>query len=294
MKLKILKGVQIEVGEAEIQKEFESNLGLIEDGLQHVDSYVRIGNGIIDTLAIDGNLRPVIIEFKKPDAPEQDALVQALDYYRWCIENLDWIERYIKKFKPALLPADKKLSSEVRIILVARDFEDRIKRIALAVEPEVKLISYSFFEKGPEEVGLGYRVVIDSSEEEITAPEIYTTISERFEERPDVRPTFDRLVQRIRESVDPEIDIEKSKNIKAAKYSIVFKHKINYMYLNFRRDHLRLTILGLASEPPNERIIVITAPWAQKQKWGEVKISRPEDTDDELITWIKNAYAQAA
>jgi len=81
MKLKILKEAQVEVGEAKIQKEFESNLGLIEDNLQHVDSYVRIGNGVIDTLAIDDDLRPVVIEFKKPDASEQDAMIQALDYY---------------------------------------------------------------------------------------------------------------------------------------------------------------------------------------------------------------------
>lgn len=294
MKLKILKEAQVEVDEAGIQKEFESNLELVEEGLQHIDSYVRIGNGIIDTLALDDDLRPVIIEFKKPDASEQDALVQALDYYGWCVENLDWLEKYIRKFKPALLPADKKLSEEVRIMLVARDFEDRIKRIALTVEPEAKLISYSFFEKGPEEVGLGYRVVVDSSEEEITAPEILPTISEHFDKRPELLPAFDKLVARVRESVDPEIDAEKSKNIKSAKYCIVFKHKINYMYLNFRRDHLRLSILGLASEPRNERIIIITAPWAQKQKWSEVKISKPEDIDDELITWIKNAYDRAA
>jgi len=178
-------------------------------------------------------------------------------------------------------------------MVVARDFEDRVRRIALAVEPEVKLISYNLFEKAPDEVGLGYRVVVDSSEAEITAPEIPPTISEHFDERSELRPAFDRLVAQIKESVDPEIDVEKSKNIKSAKYSIVFKHKINYMYLNFRRDHLRPCILGLASEPPSERIIVITAPWAQKQKWGEVKISKPEDVDDELITWIKHTYDRA-
>lgn len=292
-KLKILKEVQVEVDEAGIQKEFESNMGLMEDNLQHVDSYVRIGNGVIDTLAIDDDLRPVIIEFKKPDASERDAMIQALDYYVWCMENLDWLEKYVRKFRPSLLPADKKLSDEVRLMVIAKDFEDQIKRIALAVEPEVKLISYNFFEKAPDKVGLGFRVVVDSSEAGIKPIEIPPTISEHFDERPELRPAFDRLVARIKESVDPEIDMEKSKNIKSAKFSIVFKHKINYIYLNFRRDHLRLSILGLASEPPNERIIVITADWAQKQKWGEVKISKPEDVDDELMTWIKHAYDRA-
>jgi hypothetical protein len=293
-KITLLKEAQVEVHEAEIQKAFESNLGLIEDGLQYVESFVRIGNGVIDTLAIDDNLRPVIIEFKKPDASDRDALVQALDYYVWCKENLDWLEEYIRKFKPSLLPADKNLSDEIRLIVVAGDFEDRVKRIALAIEPEIKLISYNFFEKGSNEVSLGYRVVLDSSEAEITAPEIPPTISEHFDEKPDFRPVFDKLVARIKELVDPEIDVEKSKNIKSAKYSIIFKHKINYIYLNFRRDHLRLTILGLASEPPNKRIIPITAAWAQKQKWGDVKVSKPEDIDDELMTWIKNAYNRAA
>jgi len=293
MKLKILKEAQAEVSEAEIQKEFESNLGLIEDNLQYVDSGVRIGNGVIDTLAVDEDLRSVIIEFKKPDASERDAMIQALDYYVWCAENIDWLEKYIRKFKPSVLPADKKLSDEVRIIVVAKDFEDRVKRIALAVEPEVKLISYNFFEKTPDEVGLGFRVVVDSSEAGIKPVEIPPTIPEHFDKRPELRPAFDGLVARIKELVDPEIDVEKSKNVKSAKYSIVFKHKINYMYLSLKRDHLRLTILGIASKPSNERIIFITAVWAQKQKWGEVKISKPEDVDDELMTWIKHAYDRA-
>lgn len=294
MKLKFLKGAQeVEVDEGEIQKEFESNLGLIEDNLRYVDSGVRIGNGIIDTLAIDDDLRPVIIEFKKPDASERDAMIQALDYYVWCRENLDWLEKYIRKFKPSLLPADKKLSDEVRIMVVAEDFEDRVKRIALAVEPEVKLISYNFFEKTPDEVSLGFRVVVDSSEAGIKPVVIPPSIAEHFDERPELRPAFDRLVTQIKELVDPEIDVEKSKNVKSAKYSIVFKHKINYIYVNFRRNHLRLSILGIASEPPNERINVITADWAQKQKWGEVKIFKPEDVDDELMTWVKHAYDRA-
>ncbi|MEM2619508.1 MAG: DUF5655 domain-containing protein [Candidatus Hadarchaeales archaeon] len=291
MKLKMLKEAQVEVSEEEIRKEFESNLGLIEKGLQYIDSLVRIGNGIIDTLAIDGDLRPVIIEFKGPGGSEQDALIQALDYYTWCKENLDWVEEYIRKSKPALLPEGKKLSEDVRIILIAKDFEDRIKRVCLVVEPEVKLISYSFFERTPEEVGLLPRIVLDSSEEKGIRLEIPTTISEHFEEQPELRPAFDELVSRIKQSVDPEIDVDKSKNIKAAKGYIGFWHKIIYMYLQVRRDYLLLSILGLASKLPNERIIPITArAWPPKQKWGRVKISEPKDVDDELISWIKEAY----
>jgi hypothetical protein len=60
MKLKPLKSVeQVKVSEAEIQRVLESNLDQIEEGLKLVGSFVRIGIGVIDTLALDEDLVPI-------------------------------------------------------------------------------------------------------------------------------------------------------------------------------------------------------------------------------------------
>lgn len=81
-KLTLMKESVEAIAESDIQREFETNLGVLEENLQYIDSFIRIGLGMVmDTLAVDSNLKPVIIEFKKPDASDQDALIQSLDYY---------------------------------------------------------------------------------------------------------------------------------------------------------------------------------------------------------------------
>src|SRR5881396_2262438 len=93
-----------DISEKEIQHVFETHLGDIEEGLQHVHSFVTIPVGFIDTLSIDSEGRPVIVEFKKPESSDKDALIQALDYYSWCKQNPAWLDGYIKKMKPDLIP----------------------------------------------------------------------------------------------------------------------------------------------------------------------------------------------
>jgi hypothetical protein len=293
MKLKPLKSVeQVEVSEAEIQKALESNLNQIEEGLRLVGSFVRIGIGVIDTLALDEDLCPVIIEFKKPGASDQDALIQALDYCVWCRENIDWLEEYIRKQKPDLLPQGQSLSEEVRIIIVAKDFEERTKRVAQAVEPEVKFVSYDFYEIGPDEVGIGFRTVWASEAEIMGAerPSVPPTLWEHFDRRPNLRPIFEELANRVKKEVDPEIDIDRGKGVKSIVTGIAFKRRVNYMYIELKRDHLKVFILGLASEPPSERINPLTQSWALTHRWGFVRLYRKEDVDDELLRWIKKAY----
>jgi len=286
MKLKFVREIsEPNVSEAEIQKEFEENLSVLEENLQYVDSFVRIGNGVIDTLALDEDLRPVVIEFKKPEASGQDALIQVLDYYTWCVENLDWLEERIKKTKPNLLKPDEKLSGDIRVMVIARDFDDRVVRVASALEPDVKLVSYSFFEKSADEIGLTYTVILDTSLTPPSPPEI-KTIEDHFKGREKMKPVYDALVEKIK-SIDPQIEP------KPAKYSITFKHNINFMYLEPRKDKLRLTILGLSSEPPSSRITTISASWALKGKWGIADVSRIDEIDDELLNWIRHAYEKA-
>jgi len=286
MKLKFVKEIsEPNVSEAQIQREFETNLSVLEENLQYVDSFIRIGNGIVDALALDEDLRPVLIEFKKPEASEQDALIQVLDYYTWCVENLEWLEERIRKTKPDLLKTEEKPSEDIRIMVIARDFEDRVVRIASALEPDVELVSYNFFEKSAEEMGLTYTVVLDTRLTPAAPPEI-KTIEDHFRGREKMRTVYDVLVEKVK-SMDSQIEP------KPAKYSITFKHSINFMYLEPRKDKIRLTIIGLSSEPASSRITTVSSPWALKGKWGITDISKVEEIDNDLLNWIRHAYERA-
>lgn len=64
-KIKLISGEIVDLGEDEIREVFEKNLGIIEEGLEYIDSDVQIGTGRIDTLALDEKNRPVFIEYKR-------------------------------------------------------------------------------------------------------------------------------------------------------------------------------------------------------------------------------------
>jgi RecB family endonuclease NucS len=64
--LEFLKSLSdTEIKEMDIQKLFEKHTQDFEEGLKYVSSLVGIGVGVIDTLAVDDDNRPVIIEYKK-------------------------------------------------------------------------------------------------------------------------------------------------------------------------------------------------------------------------------------
>jgi len=75
VKIKIVKPSEIDLSEKEIQEAFETNLEILEEGLQKIGSFVPIGTGVIDTLAIDEENNPVLIEFKKLGNFDRDALI---------------------------------------------------------------------------------------------------------------------------------------------------------------------------------------------------------------------------
>jgi hypothetical protein len=124
-------------------------------------------------------------------------------------------------------------------------------------------------------------------------PSVPPTLWEHFDRRPNLRPIFEELVNRVKKEVDPEIDIDKGRGVKSIVTGIAFKRRVNYMYIELKRDHLKVFILGLASEPPSERINPLTQSWALDRRWGFVRLSRKEDVDDELLRWIKKAYSLA-
>ncbi len=133
-----------EVEEKLVQEEFENNLSELEEGLKYIASFVATAVGTIDALAIDQDKRPVIIEFKAPGVDVNKALMQALNYYAWCSEptNFVWLNKYIRHINKDALKSEDELQNNIRIIIVARDFEKRLKKAVYGIQPDTMLVSY--------------------------------------------------------------------------------------------------------------------------------------------------------
>jgi len=125
--------------EAALQKLFDDNLEDIT-GVRLVESQYSIPNGRIDSLGIDEQGTPVVIEYKWRHDP--GAIIQGLSYLRWITGNRRTFEMLVRE-KFGNLKVN--WSSAPRLLIVAKQFSDKeVSAIAL-VSASVELKRHSFY-----------------------------------------------------------------------------------------------------------------------------------------------------
>ncbi|OGY17437.1 MAG: hypothetical protein A2785_01175 [Candidatus Chisholmbacteria bacterium RIFCSPHIGHO2_01_FULL_49_18] len=109
-------------------------------GIRFIEKEYPIQEGRIDTLGLDENNSPVIIEYKWKE--NEEVLAQGLFYSNWLLKNKKHFE----------LLVDKKLGKNIivnwdqpRVILVAQGFGRYIQG-AVEQEKHIELLSYHFYE----------------------------------------------------------------------------------------------------------------------------------------------------
>jgi hypothetical protein len=128
----------------------------VEEGLKYL-THQRHANGkFIDVLAVDGDGVLVVIELKVGE--EDEMLFQALEYYDWVSSNRDRLANEYKTRGKIVTEEDP------RIILVASNFTDRLKKAVRYFEPRTTLMEYSYLSTKGGEKGLFCKEVINESE----------------------------------------------------------------------------------------------------------------------------------
>lgn len=128
--------------ERSLQTLFERNLnGLL--GVRFLASEYKTTNGRIDTLGIDENFCPVIIEYKR--ASNENVINQGLFYLDWLMDyrrDFSWLvmERYGKD------EASKIEWSAPRLICIAGDFTRYDEHAVKQISRNIELIRYRRFE----------------------------------------------------------------------------------------------------------------------------------------------------
>lgn len=290
--IKFFKNVddEIDISEAEIQKIFEENLGNLEEGLELISSFYPIPPaGEIDALAIDEDRRPVIIEFKKPKASEKDALIQSLDYWVWCRNNFDRLERYIR-LKGVSIDENEPLNDNIRIMIVAQSFDDRIIRAASGVAGDIKLIAYHFFKGSEEQMGLIPEIIFDSS----------SMTSSKPPRPPESKEAAERRHLKNKDSMKPIYEKLKGEILELADNIVVNPHPLDYVAFGrkdgiqfcgcyIKRQHIRVHLPLMDLSKISEEL----TSEAPNSKWGYIRIRKQEDINEKLMSWIKIAYEQA-
>jgi len=128
--------------EKKLQKLIEKHLDQFLDLTFIASEFPTSHGGRIDTLAIDRDRKPVIIEYKEDKS--STVLLQGLYYMDWIVENRAEFEKLVKS------KLNKEINvnwvSGVRLILVAKNFEVWDKFAVNRIKEEVELYEYVLYE----------------------------------------------------------------------------------------------------------------------------------------------------
>jgi predicted transport protein len=267
-----------EIKEVEIQTLFEKHLKDFEEGLRFVSSLLGVGVGVIDTLAIDEDFRPVIIEYKKPGNSERDALIQALHYYYWCTTHFEWIDKAVRKYKPELLKAEETLANDIRIMIVAGEYDEHTKGAAYALDLDTQLIEYDICEG--EKKGIVFKAIVDSSKaDRIMRPP--KAEDDHFKNKEALKTLYSSLREKIL-TLGPDIKV----GTPTQDY-LPFMRRVTFCQVHVKKKWLRLDLRNI-KDVKHPKII----PYSVGD-WVYVHVEKEKDID-EVLDLIKRAYERAA
>jgi predicted transport protein len=180
--------------EEELHNLIEKNL-LYVMGIRLISTEYPIPNGRIDTLGLDEDEIPVIIEYKwKKDL---SAIVQGLFYLDWIMQNKKPFESIVKD----KLGKDVNVnwSTQPRLLIMAQNFDIKELSAINQMGPRVELIKYSQY-KGLfniDNVNITKSKSVSRSESENSEGEKYTVDGLLKKTSPEIRIIFSLLRDRI-------------------------------------------------------------------------------------------------
>ncbi|MBX5321083.1 DUF91 domain-containing protein [Candidatus Bathyarchaeota archaeon A05DMB-3] len=277
--IRLIEGDTVDLTEDQIRKAFEANLGILEEGLEYIDSEVQIGTGRIDTLAIDEKNRPVFIEYKKVGEFDKDALIQLMDYLSWFTKDeahISHLEKHIKKKKPDM----DKISSEIRLICVVSDVEDRVKNACYVISNPTQIWTYTTIKDEGGDILIIPRIELDNIEREFVISEEVSE-DEMLKEYSLLSPLYQELKSFILSLGDVDSYMT-GRNPR-------FRRRTGRVFATawFTRKWISLELFVGKGAIESERFTY----WKSGESdWGYVHLTPKEGIDEETKTWIKKAW----
>jgi len=208
--------------EQELEYLLKKNPEQIEKGLKVVANQVITPKGRIDLLCVDEEGVLTVVELKLDQ--DDDHLKQAINYFDWVLENMDWIISAYSKFK---------ISDEYRpkVILVAKSFTESVITGAkyFAESFDIKLYQYKALKINEEKFIICSEVPVPKIPE---VPEKPKSIEDHLNyiKNDNVRKVFNQTIEIIN-SLDEDIEAV------PLKWGISFKYKgRNFVSIYPRRE----------------------------------------------------------
>lgn len=279
--------------ERDIQKVFESNLDEILNITFLATEYSTSFGGRIDSLGIDNNGAPVIIEYKK--GRNSSVINQGLSYLRWLLDHKADFEVLVQKAK---VDTDTDWDSP-RVICVAESYNKFDLDTADLLPMKIELLKYRFYENGillvePEtqqKVRISTSKVFDKKDKKetnsLTERKQYTIDDHLKIASKEIKDVFATIKEEIITLDETIIEEPKSKYI-------AYKLATNFVDIVILKDSLKIffNVPSGKLDDPHGLARDLTKP-KRIGHWGngdyEAKVSSKEEVE-KIVELIKQSY----
>lgn len=245
-----LKKLKVEAlsKEKDLQFLIEQNLGEVLEMYILATEYPTTFGGRIDTLAIDLNGAPVIIEYKRNK--NDNVINQALSYLHWLkAQKVEFLEMLmIKKLGQEVANKIQVDWDNPRVICVAESYSKFDIQAVEVVPIRIELFKYHLYERGIfhlELINIVEKTIEKEKVKKIKVGE--EAIKEVLQNTSNMRNLFEELRSRIMQ-IDEDI-IEKVNN----RYT-TFKLSKSFADVHIRRNSLTINLRHLTYDDPSKLI----------------------------------------
>lgn len=259
----VIKKVDVE-NEKELQQLLFENPSAIEEGLKFIAKEVPAhGKKRIDLLGQDEDGLLVIVELKIE--AQEDLLVQILDYVDFAFRHFRIL---FERFPELEEKSDFDPFDDIRVMVVAENFDEVFRRVAAHVEWEIEAFKFQAFETED-----GIKSIICLQED---IPELpYFPREDPISEASHLDYIRDDKARLAADKILEMVNAFEGVEIVPTQYYLAFKRKRNFAAIRTRRNYFYLWYRDSNAE-----------------EWEE-KITSPDDISEKLKEELEDAFEAA-
>jgi len=268
--------------EKDLQILVENNLEEIF-GIKFIASEFSTGEkhgGRIDTLGLDENNLPVIIEYKWGE--NNNVINQGLFYLDWLVDHKGDFQVVVEKKLGKKIKIDW---SQPRLILIAQSFNKYDKYAINRMSENIELWNYALYENGIFEVKIEGSSQADSKKGKRITKIEYAKYDLNYH----LNKTSKELQQKFNEIRERILELPNVQEKSEQKSGITYRTTKSFSHFHFYKNSIILLLREPKYNDPKKLVKDITSfEWGYK---GLVKIDKLSDVDY-LFSLIKQSYEE--
>jgi len=268
--------------EKDLQALVENNLEEIF-GIKFIASEFSTGEkhgGRIDTLGLDENNSPVIIEYKWGE--KDNVINQGLFYLDWLVDHKGDFQIVVEKKLGKKIKIDW---SQPRLILIASSFNKYDKYAINRMSENIELWTYSLYENSIFEVNIEGSSQADNKKGKRITKIEYAKYDLNYH----LNKTSKELQQKFNEIRERILELPNIQEKPEQKSGVTYRTTKSFCRFEFRKNSINLLLREPKYNDPKQLVKDITSfEWGYK---GLVKIDKVSDADY-LFSLIKQSYEE--